>query len=83
MRHAEADEARRPIAKLATPYGTLITSGPLSFGGNGDERENQRWEMALEWLLSRGLLEFEGTSALGDQFVITPMGLTFLKEVDN
>ena len=62
--HAQADEARRPITKLATPYGTLITSGPFTFGGNGDERENQRWEMALEWLLSRGLLEFEGASTI-------------------
>ena len=81
--HAQADEAHRPITKLATPYGILITSGPFTFGGNGDERESQRWEMALEWLLSRGLLEFKGASATGDQFVITPMGHSFLKEVDD
>ena len=80
--HAQADEAHRPITKLATPYGTLITSGLFTFGGNGDEKENQRWEMALEWLLSRGLLEFEKAGAMGDQFVVTPMGRAFLKELD-
>ena len=81
--HAQADEAHRPITKLSTPYGTLITAGPFTFGGNGDKRENQRWEMALEWLLSRGLLEFKVAGAMGDQFVVTQSGRTFLNESDD
>ena len=81
LRHAAGDEAHRPIAKLETPYGTLISAGPFTFGGNGDERETRRWEMALERLLCKGLLEFTGASAVGAQYLVTPGGQTSLNEL--
>ena len=80
LRHARTDDDLGPITKLVNPYGTLIACGAFTLGGDGDEVKHERWEMALEWLLSKGLLEFIGADAAGAQYMATPMGLTFLNE---